>query len=156
MIFAFLNNGTVVEVRSVADPDEISSEELARYQNVVDVTRYDPVPGVGWTSRDGGVTFLTPNGETAPPGKRIITKYAYRLRMTLPEKIAFEDVYINSDHPLNRYIRVLYNDFLIGGNVGLDDPEVIEGTQLLEMAGIIAPGRANEITSAPVQDWEKP
>lgn len=156
MIFAFLTNGTVAEVRTVADADEITSEELARYQNVVDVTRYDPVPQVGWTSRDGGVTFLTPNGESAMLSKRVITKYAYRLRMTLPEKIAFEDVYVNSDHPLNRYIRVLYNDFLIGGNVGLDDPEVIEGTYLLELAGIIVPGRADEIISAPIQDWEKP
>lgn len=79
-----------------------------------------------------------------------MTVKAFRMRFTLEERIAIEEASVGS-----ALVRVFLQDLATSLFVDRHDPQVLEGLQALEQAGLIAEGRAEEIQSAPVEDYER-
>ncbi len=108
--------------------------------------------GIGWTWT--GTELVPPVQEEVPPVEppptTIITKLAFRNRFTQAEKVA---LYTAAE--TNVPIRVYLDDVNAATFIDLSRPDTSIGVQQLESAGLLAPGRANEILTAPVQEIEK-
>lgn len=72
------------------------------------------------------------------PGPRIVTKYAFRQRLTFAEKIGI-------DTSADPGVIVFRNDFAVAEEINLDSQAVVEGLAYLEGIGLLTPGRAAEI-----------
>lgn len=71
-------------------------------------------------------------------GSRVITKYAFRQRLTFAEKMGI-------DTSADAGVIVFRNDFAVAEEVNLDTEAVVQGLAYLEGIGLLAPGRAAEI-----------
>lgn len=97
-----------------------------------------------------------------PARPRHITQFAFRQRMTQAERIAIE--FASLDDPSASMavrqqaaaLRVGMGDLAQAQYVDLDHPEVVAALSMLEAAGLIAEGRAEEIRGAPVAEAERP
>lgn len=79
-----------------------------------------------------------------------MTIKAARNRFTLEEKIAIETAAESS--PL---VRTFLADMNTSKYIDRHDPQFLEVLQALETAGLIDEGRAEEIQTTPVQDYER-
>jgi hypothetical protein len=79
-----------------------------------------------------------------------VTRLAFRNRFTTNEKIA---LYTAAES--NVQLKVYLDDVNAATYIDLTLPETIAGVQLLEAAGIIGSGRANEILTSPISDTEQ-
>lgn len=69
-----------------------------------------------------------------------LTKYAFLSRFTTQEKLA-----IFGAESSNVMIRLFLETFRVCSDIELTNLETIQGVQMLESSGLIAPGRASEI-----------
>ena len=84
------------------------------------------------------------------PPKTIITKFAFKQRLTQTERIAIREA--AAVNPIVYDFEDLLNSAQF---VDLTFPDTIAGVQQLEAAGLLTEGRANEILTAPVQPFEE-
>lgn len=96
------------------------------------------------------------------PALRRLAPLAFRLRFTRDERAAIEWAAVDHARQPDAQrmqaasLRSTLKDQDQATYIDLDDPETIQGVQLLESAGLIHSGRAAEILSAPVQPKETP
>ena len=76
---------------------------------------------------------------TLPP-VRALSRFAFRSRFTLAEKAA---IYTAAES--NVQIRVFLDDLAVADEIDLDLLDTVQGVQALEAAGLLVPGRAQEI-----------
>ena len=91
------------------------------------------------------VTYVEPPPYVppAPPPIRDISKREFLKRLTPAEYSA-----IKGAAAANATVDYYWQMFmLVEGDIHLDNPDTIDGLQLLESAGLLAAGRANEILS---------
>lgn len=97
----------------------------------------------------GGDYELLADAPQATSTKLVLTRLAFRNRFTTNEKIA---LYTAAES--NVHLKVYLDDVNAATYIDLTLPETIAGVQLLEAAGIIGSGRANEILTSPISDTE--
>jgi len=106
-----------------------------------------------------GRAISSPGTANAP---RHVSPLAFRQRFTRAERAAIEWAAVDrADQPDAQRmqaaeLRATLKDQGQAKYIDLDDPETIDGVQLLESFGLIHSGRAVEILSAPVQAKELP
>jgi len=81
---------------------------------------------------------------TEPPGiktpGRVLTHLAFMRRMTDTE---LATIYAAAEQ--NQMIAIWLDKFRLADEINLYDPEIVGGIRQLEAAGILAPGRADEV-----------
>jgi hypothetical protein len=102
-----------------------------------------------------------PEPDAAPaPVARMITRLAFRNRFTQAEKVAMELAALDDpaaseqQRQMAALLRANMKDIDAASCVDLDMEATRGGVQMLEAAGLLAPGRALEILDAPVQAHE--
>lgn len=107
----------------------------------------DPEPGQQVILRAGDMPDLERNywhpGSMAFIEKntsRIITKLAFMRRFTNTERVA---IYSAEKNDIN--VSVWMDMFRLAQEINLDDPDLVQGIQLFELAGIIGQGRSAEV-----------
>ena len=150
--YAQLADGIVVAVsqlaRSVDAPEMI---ELESYDTTVLGMRYVPA--------SGAFEVLPP---VVAPAARSVSVKGFRFRFTPAEKAAIEWAAVDRpDQPDAQRMQAAalrsdLKDQAQATYIDLDAPDVLDGVQTLEAMAILAPGRALEILTAPVQPKELP
>lgn len=108
----------------------------------------------------GAYRLVGPVPEPAKP--RHITQYAFRQRLTQAERIAIEIASLDDPSAAMAVrqqaaaLRVGMGDLAQAQYVDLDHPEVVAALSMLEGAGLIAAGRADEVIGQPIADAERP
>ena len=136
-----------------------------------------PGPWLGRAYRlEDGALVLTPEGaaelekiaaeQAAPAGEIMqdtrVTKLAFRNRFTQAEKVAMEIAGLdNPAAPMaqraqSAALRANVADLAAATFIDLQRPDTRAGVQMLEAAGLLAPGRALVILDAPIQAEERP
>jgi len=107
---------------------------------------------------------------TPPVSARHITEWAFRKRFTFGERVTLQltavdnpvalaaaanDTIRNNMRMASATVRTFLEDARSAIYIDLDLQDTIEGLAALEAAGLIAPGRADEILLAPVQPNEQ-
>ena len=120
----------------------------------------------GGTAADGLRTVpMAPPPEPEPQlqeAPRIVSVLGFRRRFTPAEKAAIEWAAVDRpDQPeamrmQAAALRATLADQAAAQFIHLDDPATVAGVQGLEALGIIAPGRALEILTAPIKTEEIP
>lgn len=99
---------------------------------------------IGWAF--DGEKFIRPEPETpavvAITPVAALTKFQFLSRLTVEERLG-----IFSAEATNPMVRMWLETFRICEDIEVTNPETITGVQMLEAAGFIASGRANEILS---------
>ena len=117
--------------------------------------------GTAWVMRP----YVAPPPEPEPQPvevSSIVSVLGFRRRFTLTEKAAIEWAAVDRpDQPEAQRmqaaaLRATLADQAAAQFVHLDDPATVVGVQGLEALGIIAPGRALEILTDPIQPEELP
>lgn len=126
-------------------------------------TQIDGVLGVFVQSDWDGMEADEMNARAAKAAQgKQITKLAFRNRFTTAEKVALEIAGL--DNPAATMparaqaaaLRANQADLAAATFVDLSRPDTRAGVQILEAAGLLAPGRALEILDAPVTPMERP
>ena len=100
--------------------------------------------------------------EPQQPVHRHITPLAFRRRFTGAERAAIEWAAVDradaasSERQQAAQLRSTLKDQELASFIDLDDPDVAAGVQLLETVGLIADGRALQITDTPPRPDELP
>ena len=117
--------------------------------------------GTAWVMRP----YVAPPPEPEPQPvevSRIVSVFGFRRRFTPSEKAAIEWAAVDRpDQPEAQRmqaaaLRATLADQAAAQFIHLDDPATVVGVQGLEALGIIEPGRALEILTAPIQPEELP
>lgn len=93
-----------------------------------------------------------------------ITVLAFRKRFSLTEKVNLELASTTNPDPetsieqktMAATLRVMMKDLETALYIDLEDPEVVNGLNIMESFQLIAPGRANEILTNPIMPSERP
>jgi len=151
MQYALIKNN-VVENIAVGDEDWATAI-ASDWQFVVDVTDMVSLPGLNWTYN--GSTFTAPVYIPDPivpvDINWKITKFAFRSRFTLSEKVAIE--LASLDNPTgtqeqrtrSAMVRTIQKDVDAATYIDLKNQDTRTGVQALETAGLISVGRSNQI-----------
>lgn len=97
---------------------------------------------------------------TAPAVARRITRFAFRSRFTLSERAAIEFAAVDDPaagtqaRQTAAMLRAYLRDMQDASFVDLSRADVAAGLQQLEALGLIAPGRATQILTAPIESEE--
>lgn len=122
---------------------------------------YDyPVDGWYWfdTKEQAEIGFVAP----ASIPDTVITKLAVRHRFTPVERVTIEIASLDDPtasmqaRQLAATLRASQVDLVAAKWIDLSRADTITGVQTLEAFGLLGPGRAAEIISAPIQDIERP
>lgn len=103
-----------------------------------------------------------PQPEQQQPTRRRITPLAFRRRFTSAERAAIEWAAVDradatsGERQQAAQLRSTLKDQELASFIDLDDPDVAAGVQLLETVGLIADGRALQITDTPPRPDEMP
>ena len=103
-----------------------------------------------------------PQPEPQQPTRRRITPLAFRRRFTSAERAAIEWAAVDradatsGERQQAAQLRSTLKDQELASFIDLDDPDVAAGVQLLETVGLIADGRALQITDTPPRPDELP
>ena len=108
--------------------------------------------GTGWVY--DGTSFTRPAQAPAPIPDRRIANYAFLIRFTDAEAVAI-DLASQGTTVQAAMMRRARDKADRAPSVDLDGWDAHKGTHGLEAAGLIAPGRADEILNAPVLPSEK-
>ena len=155
--YALIRNG-IVENITVADADFVAAIHA-------DWDRIEPLQdgaGIGW--RWLGKKFVPPPAPEAPAEteQRRISVLAFRRRFTASERATLEWAAVDRADQSDAHrqqaaaLRATLADQAAATFIDLDDESTVDGVQMLEALGLLAPGRANEIITAPVQPAELP
>lgn len=109
-------------------------------ENWIDLSGFDPEPGVGWLYAAG--MFAAPIVPDAPlPAPiRSITKLEYMNRFTDAE---LAGIYTAAKSEVQ--IEIWLEKFKLASEIDLDDAATIAGLQAMEAGGLLAAGRTAEI-----------
>jgi hypothetical protein len=105
--------------------------------------------------------FAARQNAPVPPAPRRITKLAFRNRFTQAEKVAIELAAIHNPkaditvHQQAAALRANLADLAAATYIDLDRPDTRAAVQGLELAELIAAGRAGQILDADIQDVER-
>ena len=108
-----------------------------------------PQPGRDWTYKDG--VFSPPVPPPAPVLPNIITKVAFRFRMTDAEYVG-----ILSAAKTDVEVAAWVETFNMVTQINLVDPRTASGVETLVSKNLLTQERATEILTAPVQPSERP
>ena len=115
---------------------------------------------MAWIAAGNTPVEYTPPTEEVPDTR--ITVLALRNRFTTDEKIAIDLASIDNpaatieNRKLSAMIRVTLFDLAAATYVDLAREDTVAGIWMFETAGIIGPGRADQILLAPIQPIEQP
>lgn len=109
----------------------------------------DPRPTPGWTYTDG--TFSPPVPPPEPVLPKIITKVAFRFRLTDAEYVGILQM-AKTEVAVAAWVET----FNMVSQVNLEDARTIAGVQQLVDLDLLTEERAGEILTAPVQPSERP
>ena len=92
--------------------------------------------------RDGDIAELGSNiwNQAQNPTPRIVTKLEFMRRLTQNERVELYTAEKSDIH-----VSVWMDMFRLAQEINLDDPDLIQGLQLFELAGLITTGRSAEI-----------
>lgn len=138
MRFAIIENGHVANTALADAPmgENWIQSDTARVGDVFDGKEF---------------TQPSPLVEQEKPIDLRVTGVAFKRRFTTDERIAIRKAAAVNDHVYD------YMDLLDSApTVRLDDADVVNGLRMLEAAGMLPKGRADEILSAPVTQDERP
>ena len=142
MKYAQINNG---KVHGVFEYDPLP--EFAPNIVMVSVQGVTPEPKAGWSY--DGQDFTAPAPPPAPDYGTKISRVALKLRMTADER---KDIRAAAESNADVYdFMDLLSD---AAYINLVRPETIGGVNLLEAAGLLGEGRANEILNTPLTEDE--
>lgn len=113
----------------------------------VDLTGVSPEPGRDWTYKDGVFTPPPP----PPPIPNIITKVAFRFRLTDAEYVG-----ILSAAKTDVEVAAWVETFNMVSSIDLDNQRTKDGVANLVNKNLLTQARADEILTAPVQPNERP
>lgn len=99
--------------------------------------------GVEWVYAPNVLEHPTSGGATPAPVAAKLTRLQFRNRFTEPERVA---IYTAAESVVA--VRVYLDDILAAEEIDLTDAATIAGVNALEMAGLLAAGRAAEILEA--------
>lgn len=105
---------------------------------------------------------LVPEVEAAAPQDSRLSRLAFRNRFTTAEKVGLEIASLDDPSATMEQrqdaaaLRVYLKDVDSASFIDLADPTTIAGVQALEAAGLLEPGRTEEILLAPIQAGERP
>lgn len=126
--------------------------------NIVKLPKYNPdILGMRWTGTHWAEVPREPE-----PVQRRITPLAFRRRFTAAERAAIEWAAVDradatsGERQQAAQLRSTLKDQELASFIDLDDPDVAAGVQLLETVGLIADGRALQITDTPPRPDELP
>jgi hypothetical protein len=148
----------------------------AYYPNAGIIVRIADAVQVAPTSNPEGQDYLdwlawcalgnvpTLGEEPAEPVNQVqpISHFAFLNRFTSEELIAIEMASVFNPNAsteaqlLGAHLRVHQRKFDTSQFIDLNHAETIDGINALETAGLLATGRANEILTTPVEDYERP
>jgi hypothetical protein len=136
--------GTIVDGIAIADgPLETGDVWVC-------VDGMDPMPGPGWTYENGA--FAAPPAPPPPPPlPNIITKVAFRFRMTDAEYVGVINA-AKTDVEVAAWVET----FNMVSSIDLDNQRTKDGVANLVSKNLLTQARADEILTAPVQPNERP
>jgi hypothetical protein len=108
-----------------------------------------PMPGRDWTYENG--VFSPPVAPPAPVLPNIITKVAFRFRMTDAEYAG-----VISAAKTDVEVAAWVETFNMVSQIGLNNQRTKDGVANLVSKNLLTQERADEILTAPVQDGERP
>jgi len=96
---------------------------------------------------DGKVISQVIADTPAPVALVELTKFQFRSLFTFAERVEIDDFANNTNLTTDqkRQLKTLQYDLSIAESINLQDPLTIQGVQLLETLGLIAPGRASQV-----------
>jgi len=100
---------------------------------------------------DNGTHKIESAGVVSNVTDKLITRLAFKKRMTAAERIA-----VRAAAAVNDTIYDFMDMLSDATYVDLDDPETVAGVGALEGAGLLGVGRASEILTGAIQDTERP
>ena len=103
---------------------------------------------IGWNY--DGVNFTAPPPVLVPPEPRVITKVAFRFRLTGAEYVG-----IMSAAKTDIEVAAWLETFNMSTTIDLDNQRTIDGVQNLVGKNLLTQVRADEILNAPVQPGER-
>jgi hypothetical protein len=109
----------------------------------------DPMPGRDWTYENG--VFSPPVAPPAPVLPNIITKVAFRFRMTDAEYVGVINA-AKTDVEVAAWVET----FNMVSSIDLDNQRTKDGVANLVSKNLLTQARADEILTAPVQPNERP
>jgi hypothetical protein len=109
----------------------------------------DPMPGPYWTYKNGA--FAPPVIPPAPVLPNIITKVAFRFRMTDTEYVGVINA-AKTDVEVAAWVET----FNMVTRIDLDSQRTVDGLNVLVSKGLLTQERATEILSAIVLEGERP
>ena len=142
---------TFVEVAQIAERFGSWSALVTLEKNSVQESFYVKFtyqPTVAQATTAGQNLATQKNVEEAPVVSHVITKYAFRMRFTLAERIALDTVDTNAVLTAEQKLiaQTLLHDFAAKENgVEITNADTIAGVQYLESIGLLASGRASVI-----------
>lgn len=145
MSYYAIIEGTLVDRVVVADAPLTKSKGLWVF-----VDDIDPRPGPDWTY-ENGVFSPPPPLPTPPPLPNVITKLAFRYRLTDAEYVGILTA-AKADVEVAAWIET----FNMVSQVNLDDPRTASGLEMMVSKNLLTEERKTEILTAPVQDSERP
>ena len=154
MQYALINNNKVENI-IVADQEFIDAISN-QYQRVESLDQPGELNiGVGWSwSQNGGFSAPTPEPEPNQPSPKKITQLAFISRFTDAEAIALDLASIGATveaASIRRYMQKVNAATFID----LGRADTIAGVNQLETVGLIGPGRAEVILTAPITELER-
>lgn len=153
MQYALINNNKVENI-IVADQEFIDAIS-DQYQHIESLDQPGELNiGVGWSwSQNGGFSAPTPEPEPNQPSPKKITQLAFISRFTDAEAIALDLASIGSTVEAAS-IRRFMQKVNAATYIDLDRSDTISGVNQLEAVGLIGPGRAEVILTAPITEQE--
>lgn len=148
MKLALLKEFQVVDIIDIDVNDEDLIKEYSSKYQIIDVTNFNPYPEVGWVF--DGSNIVPKTGMGVPPPKRLISKLAFRQRITLEEKIA-----IYTAKKTNVILEVFLDDLAASQYVDLGRGDTRNGVLFLAQKGILTMKRALEILDNPIIEQER-
>lgn len=149
MRFAFLSDDKVVSIQEF-DTEEEAAFAARPYSAVINITDTLPQPQFGWVLVSG--SLIDPTG-VAQEIKHI-SKEKFLSRFTDNEICAIEDFSKGTSDPA-KAIRAALKRQEQAMFIDLNYEKTRQGVQVLELLGLIAPGRANTILNTPLTAEER-
>jgi len=118
--------------------DKATQVEITRYAAA---TIHETLNGVAYPQADyDHIEYVEPAVDAPPPAPVILTKREFIKRFTVAEYAT-----IKTAAASNATLDYYWQMFMLAENIDTTDPDTIAGVTMLEQAGLIAAGRAQEI-----------
>lgn len=135
--------GNIVDGIAIADaPLETDGEWIC-------IDELEVKPNAGWTYENG--VFVVPPPPILLPEPNVVTKVAFRFRMTDSEYVGVLTA-AKTDVEVAAWVET----FNMVSSIDLDNQRTKDGVQNLVNKGLLTQERATEILTAPVQPNERP